>query len=129
MKILVIDDDKPVREAACMMVETLGGQAVASVGAKDAIGHLQREDYQYILLDMKMPDKDGLWFMKHARIPAGTRAILMSGFVPGMLLREMYRLGVCDYLEKPFDSQDLLDVLERQSRRRYTQDPLHEVAA
>ena len=129
MKILIVDDDKSMREVVSEMVESLGGEPVSATGAREALRRLQGEDYQYILLDMKMPDKDGLWFMKHARIPADTRIILMSGFVPGLILREMYRLGVCDYLEKPFDSQDLLDVLERQSRKKCHYNTLQEIAA
>ena len=129
MKVLIIDDDKSMREVVSMMLRSLGGIPVCAEGPREALTCLQREDYQYILLDMKMPEKDGLWFMKHARIPAKTRVILMSGFVPGLLLREMYRLGVCDYLEKPFDSHDLLDVLERQSRRRCQYESLQEIAA
>lgn len=129
MRILIIDDDMRSLQSISMMVKSLGGETAIAAGAQEAISHLQREHFEYILLNMKMPEKDGLWFMRHARIPGDTRAIVMSGFAPGLLLNEMYRLGVCDYLEKPFDSQELLDVLERQSRKGSRCGDLQEVAA
>ena len=129
MKILVIDDDKTLTQTVVMMIEALGGKADSANGAREAIRYLEKEHYEYILLDMRMPNEDGMWFIKNARIPGNTKVVIMSGFVPGLILREMYRLGACDYLEKPFDSHGLLDVLERQSRKGRRYESLQEVAA
>jgi DNA-binding NtrC family response regulator len=129
MKLLIIDDDKTLCAALAMMIETMGAEVQTACSAEEGIRELGGEDCDYVLLDMKMPEKDGLWFMRHARLPGRTQVIVMSSFLPGMLLKEMYQLGVCDYLEKPFDSQDLLDVLERHSPNPAKHDALQGIAA
>lgn len=120
MKILIIDDNKQLRDALGTMIETMGGQVVKAAAAEEGMQRLRQEHYDFVLLDLKMPVKDGMWFIKHAHIPSGTKVIAMSGFIPGMLLQEMYRHGVCGFLEKPFDSDELLRTFEACSGSRRT---------
>lgn len=116
MNILIIDDNRALRDALGMMIETMGGQAAMVATAEEGMKKLETGHYDVVLLDLKMPVKDGMWFIRHAHLPADTKVIAMSGFIPGMVLREMYKMGVSGFLEKPFDAEALLAAFEECTR-------------
>jgi DNA-binding NtrC family response regulator len=73
---------------------------------------LRERHYDVILLDLRLPMTSGLWFLRNADIPSDTRVIAMSTFAPRSLLRQIEALGVCDFLMKPFDTDELMYSLE-----------------
>ena len=66
-----------------------------------------------ILLDLRMPDKDGFWFVKHAKLHDGTKVVLMTAYPGGLPLDVLHEKGIDEYLEKPFSYSDLTGVLDR----------------
>ncbi|WP_198039272.1 hybrid sensor histidine kinase/response regulator [Paraburkholderia sp. SOS3] len=62
-RVLVVDDNQPVRESLCEMVEHMGYEGAAVGGADAAFAWLETQRCELILLDLQMPDKDGYAFI------------------------------------------------------------------
>lgn len=108
--IRVIDDDEAVRRSLTRLLKVSGYQAVAFEGAEDFLSGDDPTAPGCLILDMRMPGMDGLalqqYLIEHdIRIPV----ILLTAHadVP-MAVAAMHR-GAIDFLEKPFDKQQLLN--------------------
>jgi DNA-binding response OmpR family regulator len=126
MRILVVDDDETLAMSIVRMIRQWGGEANAATSALHAIKALDEKEYDFVLLDLRMPERDGCWFMENARIPEKTKIILMTGFTPKSILARINSLGACDYIEKPFGSEELMATFERHVRRETLPKPVTE---
>lgn len=115
MRILVIDDDVTMLWSLCSTLRRWGSEVDAATGARAGVRMLANKPYDVILLDYRMPDHDGIWFLYNAIIPPETRVIVMSGYVDPRALSELRSLGVGDVLEKPFSEAELQDRLQKAS--------------
>jgi DNA-binding NtrC family response regulator len=118
MKILIIDDERDLLKALGRLIRNWGGDVRCAASAAEGISELRRERFDFILLDVRMPEHDAVWFLKHAPIPETTHTIIMSGFAPASLLRHMRELGARGYLEKPFNGDDLMCMMDRVARKQ-----------
>lgn len=112
MKILLLDDDADFQETIRKILVSHNHDVDCAGNAKDALNMLEQNEYECVFVDYKMPENDGVWFMKNAKLPRRTKALLMTGFVNREVINEMFALGACGYLIKPFDEEDLLRHLE-----------------
>ncbi len=119
-KILIVDDEPGVRSALGEILSD-EGYALGSVGtAAEARAALQREGWDLLLLDLVLPDEDGLLFLEELRqsqpeIPV----IVISGQGNVGSAVRATRLGAYDFLEKPLAlSRVLLTVTHALERRR-----------
>jgi diguanylate cyclase (GGDEF)-like protein len=108
--ILVVDDEKILRELVAEMLTNLGFQ-VHSVGTvKDALRELEEKEYTFLLTDIKMPDADGLEFLKQIKSD-GTHndlcAIAMTGYSNEFGYIEVIKAGASDFIGKPFGVEEL----------------------
>lgn len=124
MKVLVVDDNKDVLEALCSVVENWGGEAASANGADDGKRLLESNDFDFVLLDIRMPKHDAVWFMSHVRVPPRTQVIAMSAYAPESTISELFDLGVVDYMEKPFGPDELMDVVNRHAREADDLEPV-----
>jgi DNA-binding response OmpR family regulator len=109
--ILVVDDNAAVRKAVMMMLE-MGGYRVA--GAKDgaeAMRAFESETPDLVIVDIIMPDKDGIEIIREMRrLRPETRIIAMTGGgrFPNLDFLKMARaFGAADTVAKPIDPDDL----------------------
>lgn len=112
--VLVVEDDPDTREALVELLKTEGYPAVGASGGQDALDLLARGEFEpdVIVLDLQMPSMDGKQF--RAELQANPRwakvpVILCSGTTP------LAGAGhdIFDQLEKPFDVDSLLAVVQR----------------
>jgi len=108
MKVLVLDDDNDFLETIKKILLSHNHLVDCAGSAKDALAMLDQSEYDYVFVDYKMPENDGIWFMKNAKLPRRTRALLMTAFVNREVINKMFALGACGYLIKPFNEEDLL---------------------
>lgn len=103
MKIVIVDDDRIVTESLRMIVETDPEFAVAAVGygGEEAVRLYRRERPDVLLLDIRMPDGNGLEAAREilAEFPEA-RILFLTTFTDDEYIIEALRLGVCGYLLK-----------------------------
>ena len=102
--ILVVDDIAEQREIARSILTMLGYQVHTVASGEAAVAYLNRKSADLLVLDMIMdPGMDGLdTFRAVAREHPGQRAIITSGFSETDRIKEALRLGVSQYLKKPY---------------------------
>jgi DNA-binding response OmpR family regulator len=112
MKILVLDDDASLLEAIRGILEMHQHEVCCVDDAVRAVETVKNDAYDVVLLDYKMPDHDGIWFMQNAGLPRETKVLLMTAYVNRDVIDRMFKLGVSGYIIKPFDAEDLMRHLE-----------------
>ena len=113
MKILLVDDSHEVLDVLFRILAGEGVQADRMDNAAGAVEALSKARYDLIFLDVRMPGKDGLWFLRHAAIPASTAVVMMSAWRTPGLLDNLPALGVAEFLEKPFGISAITRILRR----------------
>jgi two-component system, response regulator PdtaR len=111
MKILVLDDHAGFRAEVMGMLTRNGHEAVGAGSADEAIPLAENGDYDFVLVDFSMPEHDGIWFMRNAKLPRHTKALLVTAHVEKEMMRQMFRLGVVGYIIKPFTETNLTSQL------------------
>ena len=117
VKILILDDNQALRDAVGGILKALGHAVDTTDDAHAAVKMLVDGEYDFVLVDYKMPVTDGIWFMKNAQIPKRTKVLLMTAYVNKEVIAEMFDLGAVGYLIKPFDTEELVRHLEFHSDR------------
>ena len=107
MKILLLDDEEPLIKALSLVLMDLGHAVSGFTDAEDAARSIEAGQYDFAIVDYMMPVRNGIWFMKNAKIPRKTKVLLMTAFVNRGVINEMFKLGVRGYLIKPIDVEEL----------------------
>ena len=116
--ILLIEDD---RRLAGMVSEYLGeaGFRVSVVGeGRAGLEHLTREPYDALILDLMLPDMDGLEVCRQLRAKSDTPVLMLTARGDTMDRVVGLEVGADDYLPKPFEPRELLARLRAILRRR-----------
>ncbi len=115
--ILLIDDDDLLRRSLAFSLGRAGYRVNTAASAEDGLGLAQRDPPDLILLDLGLPDMDGLDALGHFRAASGVGIILLTA-----RRRELHQvlgldLGADDYVTKPFDLDVLLARIKAVLRR------------
>ncbi len=120
LHLLVVDDDRSVRNACCDIAATLGFQTHAADSADAALTLLKQKSIDILLLDLRMPGKGGLALLEEVKeLHPETAVVVMTAFATVASAVEAMRNGAGDYLTKPFAMDELSAVLERAAQRRH----------
>ncbi len=118
-KILVVDDEPAIRRLLRAAVER-AGYAVVEVGsAKEALSALSIDKPDAVLLDLGLPDREGLEILPLI-VKAGAALIVISAREATQEKIAALDLGADDYVTKPFDTDEVLARLRRALRQRLT---------
>src|SRR5499427_7179899 len=113
-RILVVDDERSIRELLSIVLRREGYEVLLAENGKAAIATLEREAVDILISDIKMPDLSGVDVLRAAkRIDQDILGIMITAFASTETAVEAMRLGACDYLSKPFDV-DLLRMKVRE---------------
>ena len=108
-KILVVDDDLCMREAAVLFLSENGYACIASENAVMAINLLEREQFDLIITDLHMPEMDGMVLMERAKaIWPKTKVMIITGDTDIGIKNHALKNGVDHYLVKPFTLDQFL---------------------
>lgn len=119
IKVLLVEDDRALRQALGDTLE-IGGFAYRAVGsAEEALEAVQGDAYSLVISDVNMPGMDGHQLLAHLRrqhpqLPV----LLMTAHAAVERAVEAMRQGAVDYLVKPFESKALLSLVERHAAGR-----------
>lgn len=112
--ILVVDDEPAVREMLVAWLQGAGYRCGEAAGAGTALEYLETHAVDVSLIDLAMPGHDGLWLAREIRARSqDIGLVVITGLQRFDAAVESMRLGVLDYLLKPFSRQDLLLTVRR----------------
>ena len=118
LRVLVADDESRLRE---LLVRELGrkGHEVEGVGdGEAALARLRERAYDVVILDMKMPRKEGIEVLRElGAFPEHPQVIVMTGFQEVATAVEAMKLGAYDYLTKPTKIEEL-DIVVRKAAEK-----------
>ncbi len=117
-RILVVDDEESMRDVLKKMLSAEGYRVSIAENGKKALALLEKERFDHILCDIRMPGMGGLELLREitARNIPGT-AIMMSAFGTVETAVEAMKLGAYDYISKPFMSDEILLTLKKAQER------------
>jgi CheY-like chemotaxis protein len=118
-RILVVDDEKPVREALAALLRQEGYRVVVAESGHVAVEAIEAFTFNFIIVDIFMPEMNGLETIKVFRGSAPSVPIVAmsgyaagSGFVDNDFFRTAMEFGATCCLRKPFTREQLLDAIE-----------------
>ncbi|MFH0828240.1 MAG: response regulator [Candidatus Omnitrophota bacterium] len=103
--ILIVDDDKTVRDFLQKYLNQKGFAQVISVGSgEEAVNKVKTEDIKLVFLDVKMPGLTGIDVLRQIKkIKKDTGVIMITGYPEEEVTQEAIKEGAYDYIIKPFD--------------------------
>ncbi len=113
--ILVVEDDAAMRET-CVKLFRLEGFGVHEAStASEALDHIQQQDnVDIVLTDLKMKGMDGLSLLRKIKqLDPGIEVVLMTGYGSIKNAVEAMKHGAADYITKPFDTDELLTIIDK----------------
>lgn len=106
--ILIVDDEQSYRQLLSLVFEEQGNSIRTAMNGRQALELLAEEPADVIVSDVKMPDMDGIELLRAVRetLP-DLGVILMTAFASVETAREAFKLGADDFIQKPFDVEEL----------------------
>ncbi len=113
--VYIVDDDPGVRDALCMLLESVSIRAAAFAGAEELLrsGMLDEDRPACLLADVRMPGISGMTLLERLReagVDIPTIVITAYGDIP-MAVRAM-KLGAIDFISKPLNPQAVLELVQ-----------------
>jgi len=113
-RILVVDDEPTVRESCQRIFAERGFEVETAATGREGLDRATRGYFDCALVDLKMPDMDGMDLVRNAREARSNMAILIiTGYGAVETAAEAARLGVADYLCKPFAPDEVAGAVDR----------------
>ena len=113
-RVLVVDDDPDVRESCKRIFHERGYAVETASSGQEGLELARRGYFDCALFDLKMPDMDGMEIVRRARADRADMAVLIiTGYGSVDTAAEATRLGVSDYVSKPFTPQEITDAVDR----------------
>ena len=114
MKILVVDDESIVLDSCRLVLGAEGFEVLAAISADEAIKTIANEKPSLLLIDVKMPGRDGMYLMREVKerwpdIPV----IVMSGYATRETIAEAAEIGAASFIAKPFTPEELLKTVQK----------------
>ena len=116
-KILMIDDDENICEIVKLYLEKEGFDAVTANDGKSGIGSFLMEPADLVLLDIMMPEMDGMAVLKELRENSNVPVIMLTAKGETIDKVLALELGADDFIVKPFDAKELIARIKAVIRR------------
>lgn len=112
--ILVLEDDDPIRNRFVKALKREDYAVIEGSDGKDGLEQIDQNKIDIVITDLRMPNLDGLPFIKQALENNNDyEIIVVTGYGDEDIAIEALRLGVCSYLRKPFNIEELLLEVEK----------------
>ena len=117
--ICVIDDQALVRESLEATLTAQDHKVHAFANAQDALTDMRQRSFDVVLTDLRMPGLDGVALLREMRrLGLDVPVILMTAYASVQTAVETMKLGAFDYIQKPFNADEVAILVERALRER-----------
>ena len=123
-KILIIDDDKSICRMLKKLIEPDGHHIDCAYTGKSGIKKLEAGAYELVLLDLRLPDSNGLDLLPEIKKNrSSAEVIILTGNADHSSAALSITMGAWDYIQKPFSTKELKIIINRaityQNKKRY----------
>ncbi len=117
-RVLIVDDEPGLRQSLGLLLTDAGFEVVAESDGRRALERASQEPFDLILCDVRMPELDGLAFLREYQTRGGGALIIMMSAYGGeeAALAAM-KEGAYDYIPKPFRSDEVILTLRKAEER------------
>jgi two-component system, NtrC family, response regulator PilR len=112
--LLIVDDEQGMRQLLTLVFARAGHQVRTAENGRRALELLREQAADLIVSDVKMPDMSGIELLRAVRgLLPDVAVVLMTAFATVETAREAFKLGADDFIQKPFDVDELKLIVER----------------
>jgi len=112
--VFIVDDDEAVRNSLRLLVKSVGLTATALVSAEEFLASYDPLQPGCLVLDVRMPGMSGLELQQQLNLRGAViPVIFITGHGDIPMAVEAMQQGACDFLQKPFRDQDLINRIQR----------------
>lgn len=111
-KVMVVDDEENICKLIKELLEGVGYKVITALSGKEALTNLIKEKVDLVLVDFFMPEMSGMELCEEIRKDAKLKNLKLAFLTVAQFgkegYKEMEKLNILDYIQKPFDNQDLI---------------------
>ena len=112
-KILLVDDEVVFTDNMSKLLTNRGYRVTAVNSGDNAVRALEEEDFDVVVLDLKMPGMDGITTLREIKkLDLFTQTLILTGHGSIDTALEAIRIGAYDYLTKPCEIDELMEKIE-----------------
>lgn len=112
--LFIVEDDEPLRQRMARALQARGFDVRTAASLADADALLTRDTPEFVVLDLRMPDGNGLDLIPRlTQADPETRIVVLTGYGSIATAMEAVRRGATDYLTKPVDADDIVNAFAR----------------
>ncbi len=116
--LLIIDDEENMRHMLRSLLEDHGYRIETAGNGREALRQIEQKFFDYILCDIRMPEMDGMAFLREAKpYIEQSNVIMMSAFGSLDTALEAIKAGAYDFISKPFKTDEVLLTLKKAEER------------
>ena len=118
-KILVVDDERGLREVLSIMLKRAGYAVTEASDGEEAIGHVNKEIFDLVITDLRMPKADGMAVLKAVKSSSPETVVLViTAFATADSAVDAMKQGAYDYLTKPFQVDEVQLIIRNALEKR-----------
>lgn len=107
-RVLLVDDDDTVREVLGQYLQVAGFEVLQTANGDEALGLIERERPDLVILDILLPGLDGLEICRRLRTVSGIPVLMLTARAEDQHKATAFTIGVDDYVTKPFSPREII---------------------
>lgn len=118
-KILVVDDEPAVVNGLRLVLAESGYQVKTAASGQEGLKAFESENFDLVIVDLQLPDIEGIQVLRRIKeMSPGTEVIIITGYGSVAKAVEATKAGAFYFVEKPFEADELLVLVEKALERR-----------
>jgi DNA-binding NtrC family response regulator len=114
--ILIVEDEKIVRESLRSWLVELGCSVEVTSDGEEALNQISEKEFDLVILDLRLPGKDGLQVLKDARLKKPQlKGIIITAYPAEATMAEAMEIGAVDFLSKPINLPKLEKLIQEKT--------------
>lgn len=113
LSVLLVDDETVFVDNMASLLKNRGYDVISAYNGENALQALEKDNFDVIVLDLKMPGMDGITTLKKIKsLGIDSEILLLTGHGSVDTALEAMKIGASDYLTKPCEADELAEMIE-----------------